>query len=314
MSKQLGKKCLVLGANGFLGSYLIDELVADGYTVSAFDRFAENKIKFHPDSKIKIISGNFLNRHDLKEAVSGVDYVFHFISTTNPATAEDDPLIDIETNLKMSVELFEECVAAGVKKVIFASTGGAIYGLNSSENVSEETLPKPVSPYAICKLSIEQYLRYFEKKHGLKSLTYRISNPYGERQSLFAKQGVIPIFLQQIAKQQPITILGDGSMVRDYIHAKDVAHLIVKSFEAANHELYNLGSGQGYSVNELVEVIQKVVNQTFSINHQPNLSTFVDKVVLNTKRFTDEFGLKPQIGLDEGIRLTWDHINKTVGL
>ncbi len=302
-------KCLVLGGNGFLGSHLIDALVEDGHDVRAFDRFKEGKHSFLSNDRIEILPGDFLNRDDLAKALVGMEYVFHFISTTTPITSENDPLIDIETNVRMSVQLFEECVEARVKKVIFASTGGAIYGANSSENVSEDVLPQPISPYAIGKLSIEHYLHYFAKKRGLNSTVFRISNPYGERQSLAAKQGVIPIFLQHIAKGEPITVLGDGSMVRDYIYVGDMARMIASTFATATKDLYNLGSGHGVSVNELVKTIGKIVPDQIKIEHQESPATFVEKIVLNTERFSREFGVKPQTELAEGIAKTWSYVS-----
>jgi UDP-glucose 4-epimerase len=301
-------KCLVLGANGFLGSHLVDHLVGAGHDVRAFDRYPDDKARFEPSQKVEKVAGNFLNRQDLADALEGVEYVFHFISTTTPISSDNDPLIDVETNIRMSIELLQECVNKGVKKVVFASTGGAIYGLNSSENVGETIVPQPVSPYAIGKLTIEHYMRYFAKKHGLQGLVYRISNPYGERQSLAAKQGVIPIFLQHIAKDEPITILGDGSMVRDYIYVKDVARLITDSFESASQDLYNLGSGSGHTINQIVDVMKQVVGQDFKIEHRENLATFVDKIVLNPNRFIEEFNLRPEVSLEDGINATWQYV------
>ena len=304
-------KVLVLGANGFLGSHLIDSLITRGYGVRAFDRFTDEQSNFISNQSIEKVSGDFLNRADLSRALDGVDFVFHFISTTTPATAENDPLIDVETNIRMSIELFQECVEKGIKKVVFASTGGAIYGdLDGRNTLAEDDIALPVSPYAIGKLTIEHYLRYFEKKFGLQSVTYRISNPYGERQSMVAKQGVIPIFLHHIYKNEPITILGDGSMVRDYLYVKDVAELISQSFEEATKPLYNLGSGVAVSVNELVESIKALTGKDVQVEYQSKPSTFVQKVVLNTDRFKSEFGLEPTIGLDEGLRKTWDYIKE----
>jgi UDP-glucose 4-epimerase len=302
-------KCLVLGANGFIGSHLVDSLVERGKEVRAFDRFSDGKTIFEMTDAVEIMPGDFLNRSDLARAIKGVDFVFHFISTTTPATAESDPLIDIETNVRMSVELFQECVNEGVKKVIFASTGGAVYGdLPDRDILAEDDATLPVSPYAIGKLTIEHYLRYFEKKFDLTSVTYRISNPYGERQSMVAKQGVIPIFLHHIYKHEPITVLGDGSMVRDYLYVKDVAELISQSFESASRPVYNLGSGTGVSVNGLIESIQEVTGQQVRIEYRPKPATFVQKVVLNTDRFKSEFNLEPEVCLDAGLRKTWGYI------
>lgn len=301
--------CLILGANGFLGSHLVDSLIQRRHVIRAFDRFPDATIRFVQNKKIEMATGDFLNRHDLREALKDIDYVFHFISTTTPFTAEDDPLIDIETNIRMSVELFEECVRQKVKKVIFPSTGGAIYGRNATSTpISEEVTPQPISPYAIGKLAIEHYLHYFERKHNLASVVFRISNPYGERQALNSKQGVIPIFLEHIANNEPITVLGDGSMVRDYIYIKDVVEMIAESFAHAKQNLYNLGSGQGVSVNELTQKIQNVIGKPFTIVHQPNLTTFIERVVLDVSRFQNEFHIQPQTSLHDGIQKTWQSI------
>jgi UDP-glucose 4-epimerase len=302
-------KCLVLGANGFIGSHLVDSLIAEGHTVRCFDRYgSDSKLSFEAHERVEVFKGDFLNRDDLVHAIEGQEYVFHFISTTTPLTAENDPLIDIETNIKMSVRLFELCHQAGVKQVIFASTGGAIYGTDSDQPIPEKTTPEPISPYAIGKLTIEHYLHYFHRKFGLSSLVYRISNPYGERQSLSSKQGVIPIFLSKIYHDEPITILGNGSMVRDYIYVKDVARMIALSFLDAKKRIYNIGSGTGSSVNEIVEVVKRTVGTEVKCQYSPVPPTFVNKVVLDTSLFRNEFGLVPEVELKEGIAKTWEYI------
>lgn len=302
-------KCLVLGANGFIGSHLVDSLVSAGHSVRAFDRFnTEAPPRYKANESIEKFKGDFLRREDLMQALQGIDFVFHFISTTTPATAEDNPLIDVETNIKMSIILFEECVKHQVKKVIFSSTGGAIYGNTGGEPIAESTLPQPISPYAIGKLTIEHYLRYFHKKFDLKSLVFRISNPYGERQPLHNKQGVIPIFLKHIADGEPVVILGDGSMVRDYIYVKDVTRMIASSFETASEPLYNIGSGQGVTVNELVETMKDIVGQAIRIEHQEAPATFINRVVLDASKFQSEFHITPQIQLKEGVQQTWDYV------
>jgi UDP-glucose 4-epimerase len=301
-------KCLILGANGFIGSHLVDALALGGHSVRAFGRF-KGQTAFNEHESIELFAGDFLNAGDLAEAVRGMEYVFHFISTTTPASAENDPLIDIETNIRMSVELLQICVSAGVKRVIFASTGGAIYGEGGDKPFSETDLPKPVSPYAIGKLSIEQYLRYFKVKHGLDSVALRISNPYGERQPLHRKQGVLPIFLDTILNDQPLTIYGDGSMVRDYVYVKDVATMIAAMFDKpAQHEVYNVGSGAGHSVLELVSAVEKASGKTAQLAYQPAPPTFISKVVLDTTRFSQEFGVGATTSLDDGLIETLRYI------
>ena len=303
---------LVLGANGFIGSHLVDALAGQGGTVRAFRRHGGPAI-YETAPNIEEYIGDFLNESDLRAALKGVDHLYHFISTTTPATAENDPIIDIETNIRMSVELFRLCVEEGVKKVFFASTGGAIYGENDKPPFSESDLALPVSPYAIGKLTIENYLRYFRRKHGLQSVTLRISNPYGERQPFYRKQGVIPIFLENICRDRPITVLGDGTMVRDYVYVKDVAQMIVDiSHKEHSQEVYNLGSGKGSTINELVEAATAVSGKEPRIERKPVPPTFVDKVVLDTTRFNDEFGITAKTDLRTGMKLTYDYIKKEI--
>lgn len=305
-------KTLVLGANGFIGSHLVDALADDRHDVRAFSRFRSSNPVFNESDRVEIFPGDYLNQSDLEEALKDIDYVFHFISTTTPATAENDPMIDIETNVRMSVRLMELCVDAGVKKIIFASTGGSIYGATETNEPYKETdIPLPISPYAIGKLTIEHYLRYFRVKYDLDSVILRISNPYGERQPFHRKQGVIPIFLENIYQGKPITVLGDGSMVRDYVYVKDVARMIVGTFQKqSKYDTYNIGSGQGVDLNTVVSVAKKVADKKVEIETKPAPSTFLHKVVLDTSRFTDEFGILPSTPLEEGMAMTYKYITE----
>lgn len=304
-------KCLVLGANGLIGSYIVDELVKKGHVVRGFDRYGPDKVNYKSIDKVEQIAGDFLNRDDLKNALKGMDYVFHFISTTTPITAENDPLIDIETNIRMSVELFQLCVDAKIKRIIYPSTGGAVYGssvaVGSSHKEIDPTLP--VSPYAIGKLTIENYLHYFYRKFNMDYIVFRISNPYGSRQSMRSKQGVIPIFLDHVHNGTPVTVYGDGSMIRDYIYVQDLAHMITSVFNKKHqHRTYNLGSGKGNSVKEILDCIEKVTGKKAIIQREAVPATFVDKVTLDTSRYTDEFHIEPTTTLESGIGQTYEQM------
>lgn len=306
-------KSLVVGANGFIGSHLVDSLVADGHQVTAFDRFSSQEPSFSSNG-VRLFRGEFLSRSDLESAVQGQDHVFHFLSTTNPATAESDPTLDIRTNVAQTVEMLESCVAAGVGHVYFASTGGAIYGQQGKAEYSENDRALPVSPYGIGKLAIEHYLHYFAAKHGLDSTTLRISNPYGTRQKANRKQGLIPIALRQIALGLPVVRFGGGSMVRDYVYVEDLVQMITPFVGVkTEYDLYNLGSGVGYSVNQIFDSLRRVTGSDFAIEQRPIPKTFVDKVVLNTGRFAAEFGTRPQSNLDDGIASTYAEIVAQLG-
>jgi UDP-glucose 4-epimerase len=302
-------RCLVVGANGFLGSHLVDELARLGHEVTAFDRFSSGQASYTASGVSRRI-GDFLNKADLADAVTGQEFVFHFVSTTTPASAENDPTMDIRTNLASTVELLESCVEAGVAKVFFASTGGAIYGDQPGVELTETTLPLPISPYAIGKLSIEGYLRYFERKHGLASVIFRISNPYGPRQHPNKKQGVIPIFLTRLSQGLPLVVLGDGSMVRDYLYVGDVVRMIGQTVEADNaYPVYNIGRGVGASLADLLAVIERVTGIIPEIQTEPAPSTYLQRVVLKTERYQREFGYPEFVSLDEGVAATWLQLN-----
>ena len=299
-------RCLVVGGNGFLGSYVVDELVDRGHEVTVFDRFSSPDVAWAAGGVSPIV-GDFMDTAALRQAVDGQHHVFHFLSSTTPATAEDDPTLDIRTNISQSVELFKAAAEARVTRVYFASTGGAMYNSHSDHPVSELALPAPVSPYAIGKQAIEGYLRYFRQKHGLDSVTFRISNPYGARQRGNRKQGVIPIFLHQVAAGLPIEVFGDGSMVRDYIYVTDAVHMIAETVERpVLHPLYNIGSGVGTSVAELVDLARDITGLPVTVQHRDKLPTAVDTVVLETQRYSAEFGAPSLVSLREGMRRTWD--------
>lgn len=297
-------RAVVIGANGFIGSHLVDGLALAGHEVTAFDRFSSREPTFTGAARVMV--GEFLHRADLERAIDGQEIVFHFLSTTTPATAESDPTLDVRTNLEQSIELMHLAASAGVRHVYFASTGGAIYGAQNRERYSEDDSALPISPYAIGKLAIERYLAYFRATAGLDSTVFRISNPYGPRQHPHRKQGLIPIALRQILAGEPVVQFGDGSMVRDYVYVEDLIRMILPIVErgGGRHDLYNLGSGLGYSVAEVLASLQRVTGTDFEIELRPVPPTFVDRVVLDTSRYVDEFGVPDLTDLDDGIHAT----------
>lgn len=295
----------MIGANGFIGSHLVDALAKAGHEVTAFDRFSTAGPTFDA-SEVRVVRGDFLSRADLDAAVRGQELVFHMLSTTSPATAEGDPTLDIRTNLVQSVQLFESAVAAGVGHVFFGSTGGAIYGLQGRAEYAETDRAMPISPYGIGKLSVEHYLRFFRAKYGLGSTILRISNPYGPRQRSNRRQGLIPIALRRIARDEPIVRYGDGSMVRDYLFVEDLVAMIMAMVDRPREfDLYNLGSGIGATVTEVLDAMRLVTGRDFEVVEETAPPTFVDRVVLNTTRFREEFAVPAVTTLEDGIARTW---------
>jgi UDP-glucose 4-epimerase len=308
-------KIVVFGGDGFIGRHLVKRLALSNKAdeIYVFDRFSSYQNNSnHPFDKIpnvQIVRGNFFNRDEVSDVLKNAKYVFHLISSTNPATSQNDPLIDIDTNIRSSVELFQLCVENDVKKVIFFSSGGTIYGDIDSEMIGEDSVPQPLSPYGIGKLTIEHYLRYFKHTHGLDYIVYRIANPYGPGQNIYGKQGVIPIFMHRYITHEPLVIYGDGTMMRDYIYIDDLISMIVGSYDKqSKNEVYNIGSGNGTSINELIVAIESCSQYSVEKKHAEVPSTYIQNSVLNIDRFTKDFNLCPMISLEEGIKRTWDYV------
>jgi UDP-glucose 4-epimerase len=307
------KTILILGADGFIGSNLARSLAKEKkYRIKAFDRFKDGISRNLEDlkGKVEFFPGDFLNRNDLRNALERVDYVFHYISLTTPGSSMNDPLIDVETNIRGTIVLLDECVKAKVKKIIFSSSGGAIYGNQDKKKLSEDDPQNPISPYAISKLAIEKYLEYYRLNHGLDYLILRYSNPYGPGQNVVGSQGIIPIFLNLVKQKKPITIFGDGENMRDYIYIDDVIEGTKKiSFlKQSNFRFYNLGRGKGTTINEVVAAIQVVTGERIKVKKMPSRSVDVRRVVLDTTRIKSEIEFSLSVDIKEGIKKTWEWV------
>lgn len=312
------KKILILGADGFIGSNLAKSLHKEKkYRIFAFDIFKDGVSRNLDcfDKDFQMIQGNFLNREDLKKSLKGIDYVFHFISLTTPGSSMNDPLIEIDTNIRGTVSLLELCVESNVKRIIFASSGGAIYGDQEKESYHENDMTEPISPYGISKLTIEKFLKYFQKHYNLDSLILRYSNPYGPGQNIVGSQGIIPIFLNLVGQNKPITIFGDGKNVRDYIYIDDLVNITKKIFDKKTKQsIYNIGSGEKKNINEVIKVIEKVTNKIVKIKRLPKRDVDIRKISLDITHSKNEVGYENFISLEEGVKNTWKWLNKSYTL
>lgn len=307
-------KIVVFGGNGFIGRYLVNGL-SDNKSdeIYVFDRFSEShsfgKTVFDNIDNMHPVHGDFFNRDEVSEVLKDATYVFHLISTTNPVTSHKDPLVDIDTNVRGSIMLFQECAKNKVKRVVFLSSGGTIYGDVDSQKISELVVPRPLSPYGIGKLTIEHYLNYFFHNYGTEYIVYRIANPYGPGQNIEGKQGVIPIFINQFLKNGSVKIYGDGSMRRDYIYIDDVIQMILRSYKLNDaNGIYNLGSGNGKSINEVVDAIESCAGYSIRKEFSQAPINYVKNSVLDTTLFTERFGFKPLVPMEEGIQRTWNYV------
>jgi UDP-glucose 4-epimerase len=302
--------CVILGGNGFLGSNLARGLLLKGHSVRVFCSINSqlNNLKdiIH---NIDIIRGNFLSETDIREALAGIDYVFHYISTTTPASSIHDPIFDVQTNIIGSLQLFQIARDMRVKKIIFPSSGGTIYGDCTDDLIHEDHPINPQNPYAISKSTIEHYLRYFHRLYGLPYLILRYSNPYGEGQNPRGKQGVIPIFINKIKKNEILTIFGDGSAVRDYIYIKDAIDATISIFETDSiPSIYNVGSGVGTTLHEIIDILSHLAEKEIAPRYVEDSDVYLKRVVLDISKIHTATGWSPQTSIREGITKTWKYL------
>jgi UDP-glucose 4-epimerase len=297
-------RALVLGGGGFIGRHLCQRLSAAGHDVLVFDRVAT------PDWPSMV--GDFRDRGALSTAVRGVDWVFHLIWTTLPRSSNANPSYDVESNVIATLGLLDVCVAANVRKVIFASSGGTVYGAAPTDRFGEDHPHLPICSYGITKLIVEKYLHLYHHLHGLEYVGLRVSNPYGEGQNPWGEQGAIAVFLGRLLRGQAITIFGDGGTVRDYIYIGDVADAFVKAALAGpgKERIYNIGSGIGVSLRNLLEVMRQVTGLVPQVHQLPARTMDVPRVVLDIERATRCLGWRPATPLRAGIERTWSWIQQ----
>lgn len=303
-------KALVIGGNGFIGTHLVSALQKEGVEVRVFDRFPSKYAE--PKSTVEYIIGDLGNHGALNEIVNGVDWVFHLAYTTLPKTSNDDPIYDVRSNLIDTIQLLQECNKAAVSKVVFVSSGGTVYGVPQQIPIREDHPTEPYCSYGITKLAIEKYLHLFYHLNKLDYVVLRVSNPYGEGQNPHGKQGAMGVFLGRVAQGESINIWGDGEVVRDYIYIEDVVSALIASakYKAKDDQprVFNIGSGKGYSLNELVAEIRSVVDREVKVEYTPARALDVPANVLDISLAVKQLQWRPMVELKDGIKRSWGWI------
>lgn len=293
-------KILIFGGGGFLGSYLVENLLRKRNEVTIYTRHKIDNIYFFSD-RVNIIFGDYALENNFHEIVKGYDYVYQLISASVPSI--NDPIKDIDWTIKPTLRLMDACVKNNIKKVIFFSSGGTVYGIPNSIPIKENHLTNPISSYGIQKLIIEKYLEFYYQMYGLDYTILRIANPYGPRQKAFSNQGLIANILAKYLTHQTIEIWGDGSTVRDYIYVEDVIEAAVEVLRyKGNEKIFNLASGKGYSINEIIKVIENIVGHKINVCNLKARKQDVPINILDIDLIEKELKWYPKIDLNEGIK------------
>jgi len=299
-------RVLVLGGAGFIGSHLVDRLLDEGHFVRILDR---SPPELHPDwvkaGRVEYVLGDFVDHFSSAAAVQDIEVAFHTVSTTIPATSNVDMAFDVQSNLIGTINFLKAAVAARIRKVFFVSSGGTVYGAPTAMPIKETVPTEPICSYGITKLAIEKYLGLFEALHGLGYLVYRLSNPYGERQRAGA-QGAIAAFIGKTLRAEPIEIWGDGSVVRDYIYIENAIDALIQGMSYTGEQrVFNVASGVGHSLNDVLRVLEEVSGRKIPRNYSPSRAIDVPRNILDIGLIKNEIGWVPRVAFADGVDRTW---------
>lgn len=296
---------VITGGNGFIGSHLIQSLRYTGAEISVIDR-GPPRADFDW-SGVTYRKGSFDDVELLDEALRGCDLVFHLASTTVPGTANLDPAADVRGNLLGTMTLVDAMARAACKRILYLSSGGTVYGDSGVGRVCEDSPCRPISSYGIVKYAVERFLLMYQRTGILQPIILRASNPYGSRQGKLGVQGLIGTAISRISSGEALEIWGDGTAVRDYIYITDLIKLMMAAADSPATGVFNAGSGEGYSVLEVLREVSRALEREPMLRFGPGRDFDVKRIVLDIRRAQDCFNWSPTVSLPEGLRATLSH-------
>lgn len=315
---------LVTGACGFIGSTLVDRLLAEGDDVIGIDNLSTG-VAANLDQALRvnrIRPGRFtffqvdVQANELAGIIDGAhpDVVCHLAAQVDLRASVSDPLFDARANVLGTINLLEATRRAGVRRIVYAASGGSRYGAPASLPVAETAPVDPLSPYAVAKVAGEMYIRAYASMYGLAPICLGLSNVYGPRQNPFGEAGVIAVFGSAMIGGKPVTVYGDGTATRDYVYVDDVADAFVRAGRAPLSTVgtYNVGTGQQASVAEVHRAIAAVLDGAAEPRYAPARTGELHEIALDATRAKIELGWEPAVGLAEGIDRTMQWLRSTL--
>jgi UDP-glucose 4-epimerase len=303
------ERCVIYGGGGFIGSHVAEELLQHDIRVRVFDKRNSSRRNIdHIADAIDFVEGDFMNPVDVRESLKGHDYAVHLVGTTIPATSNQNPYYDVESNLIPTLHLLDACVKEKVRRTVFISSGGTVYGNPVKLPIREDHPTNPTSSYGIIKLAIEKYFGLY-KQRGLDHLILRLANPFGERQNPHVGQGLIVSLLHDIKHKKRVEIWGDGTIIRDFFYIKDGAKAVARALKySGTHSVFNIASGKGMSVNRILAEFRNTLLLNFAVTYLPPRTFDVKRNVLDITLARRELNWRPETSLKQGLQRTWRYI------
>lgn len=312
-------RVLVTGGAGFIGSHVADRYLAEGCEVTVLDDLSTGRRERIPAGARFVELKLDDVRLDEVFAEGRFDTVNHHAAQIDVRRSVDDPLFDARTNVLGLLNVLERARVHGVRRVVYVSSGGVVYGEPATIPTPESYPKLPLSPYGVGKLAGEHYLAYYAAVHGLNSVALRYSNVYGPRQDPHGEAGVVAIFGLRILAGEPITIFGDGEQERDYVYVGDVVEANwlasltgTRTGPGLDATAWNIGTGRGTSVNELADRLMRISGRDVERIPAPERPGELRRSVLDCSKAAAELGWRPRTDLDEGLARTMEHIKKEI--
>ena len=308
-------KILVTGGAGFIGSHVVDAYIAAGHEVAVLDNMSTGREEnVSTDARVHRVDVRDLAQVQKAIASFKPEVVNHHAAQSEVPRSVADPGYDAQVNVVGGLNVLRACVDNEVRKVIFSSTGGALYGEPDVVPADEDHPIRPLSPYGASKFAFEQYLGTFERTFGLTFTTLRYANVYGPRQDFFAEEGrVVAIFASRMIEEKPLTIDGDGTQSRDMVHVGDVAVSNIAALDRGDGGTFHVSTGIPVTINDLFRKLALLTEYRQEPRFGPPRKGDVYRIALDNRRAAEQLGWEPRIHVEEGLRLTVDYFRHEIG-
>jgi UDP-glucose 4-epimerase len=303
-------KVLVTGGAGFIGSHVVDAYVAAGYEVLVVDDLSTgHRENLNPKARFHQLDIQDARTAELIRAERPEVLNLH-AAQMSVRNSVEDPLADARINILGTINLLEAARQAGVRRVLFVSSGGAVYGEQETFPAAESHTTNPLSPYGVSKRAGELYAFFYQAEHKLPFIALRYANVYGPRQDPHGEAGVVAIFSGRMLRNEPVTINGDGRQTRDYVFVGDVARANLLALERDVRGPFNIGTGIETDVNQLAEILLAAAGSRSKVEHGPAKAGEQRRSVVDARRATTELGWRPEVSLQDGLKQTVEWFRK----